>query len=328
MSGGPVPVLTAPRDVRRSRSGRDIARFAMPIVLIALVAVSAASTPSFLTFANGRAVLLNASITGIAAVGMTEMTLSGNMFSLGAGQSAMLASILFVALPGAGVPPLVAGIVAVLALVVLGLLQAFVVAAGLNPVVTTLATGTIVLGVVTVATGGGVIATPDSVGWLATGALFGVSLPVYVFVIATLLTWFVHDRTIAGRHIVLLGANRAAAITSGLSARGITIVAFTIMSIAFAVAGILSAAELGQVTSNNLSTLTVDSVAAVLVGGTAIQGGQGSPVRTAAGAIIIVVLQNVMVLHGLSSGIRSFGEGVLALGIVLVLHVARKAQVR
>jgi ribose transport system permease protein len=307
---------------------RAVARYALPIVLIAVVAGSAISTPSFLTFDNARGVLLNASITGIAAVGMTAMTLSGNMFSLAAGQSSMLASILFVALPAGGVPPVLAGVIALIALVILGLLQAVVVAAGLNPVVTTLAAGTIVLGVVTVVSGGAVIAAPGSVAWLATASFLGLPLPVYAFIVFTAVAWFLHDRTTAGRRVVLLGSSREAASTSGLNTRRITIWAFTIMSIGFAAAGILSASELGQVTANNLSNLTVDAVAAVLVGGTAIQGGEGSPLRTAVGGVIIVILQNVMVLHGLSSGIRILCEGVLVLAVVLLLHVARRAAAR
>jgi ribose transport system permease protein len=322
--------MSAPITVRASYPAgswgwRVVARYALPIVLIAVVAVSAISTPSFLTFDNARGVLLNASITGIAAVGMTAMTLSGNMFSLAAGQSCMLASILFVALPAGGVPPVLAGVIALIALVILGLLQAVVVAAGLNPVVTTLAAGTIVLGIVTVVSGGAVIAAPDSVAWLATASLLGLPLPVYAFIVFTAIAWFLHDRTTAGRRVVLLGSSREAARTSGLNTRRITIWAFTIMSIGFAVAGILSASELGQVTANNLSNLTVDAVAAVLVGGTAIQGGEGSPLRTAIGGVIIVILQNVMVLHGLSSGIRILSEGVLVLAVVLLLHVARRA---
>jgi ribose transport system permease protein len=324
----PTASITTPTGRIGSPVARAVARFALPLVLVVLVVGAAISTPVFLTFDNIRGVLLNASITGIAAVGMTAMTLSGNMFSLGAGSSTMLASMLFVALPFVGIPPIVAGIVAVLVLVALGVLQALAVAAGLNPVVTTLATGTIVLGAVTVASGGAVIPAPAEVGWLATASFLGIPLPVYVFVVVTAVAWFLHDRTTIGRRIVLLGANRAAARTSGLAVRRLTVWAFVIMSIGFAIAGILSAAELGQVTANNLSTLTVDAVAAVLVGGTAIQGGEGSPLRTAVGGLIIVILQNVMLLHGLPHGVRSLGVGALALVIVIVLHLARRAAAR
>lgn len=323
-----VPAVSGARVTSSSPAWRIVARFALPMIVVALVIASAASTPEFLTFANIRGVLLNASITGIAAVGMTAMTLSGNMFSLAAGQSTMLGSMLFVALPGAGVPPALAAAVALVVLLLLGLVQAVVVAAGLNPVVTTLALGTIVLGVVTVATNGAVVPTPDSVSWLATASLLGVPLPVFAFIGFTGIAWLIHDYTTTGRRIVLLGANREAAKTSGLSTRRITIWAFAIMSVGFALAGILSASELGQVTATNLSSLTVDAVAAVLVGGTAIQGGQGSPIRTAIGGVIIVILQNVMILHGLVSGVRILGEGVLALAIVVLLHIARRAALR
>ena len=97
------------------------------------------------------------------------------------------------------------------------------------------------------------------------------------------------------------------------------------MSLGIAIAGILSAAQFGQAASKDFGSLSIDAVAAVLVGGTAIQGGDGSPIRSAIGALIIVILGNIMLLQGLSTGMRTVFVGTLVAIVVCVLHMLRKA---
>lgn len=320
-----IPTLTE----RRRSTIRRIASWSMPILFVVLIIVATASTPQFLTFGNIRAILLNTAVTGIVAVGMTPVTLSGNFFSLAAGQSTVLATIVFLQLASANVPLALAMLGAVLVLVAVGIAQALVVAAGLNPVITTLASGTIIYGLLTWFTNGAVVTAQNAdIGWIATGSLFELPLPIYVFVVFTAIVWFFTDRTTAGRRLVLLGSNKDTARASGISARTATIWAFVSMSVGMALAGIVSAGELGQATSNDLSNLTIDTVAAVLIGGTSIQGGEGSPVRSALGALIVVILSNVMLLHDLPTGVRTTGEGILAVIVVSVLHLMRKVASR
>ncbi|MEV5010798.1 ABC transporter permease [Streptomyces sp. NPDC055692] len=314
----------------RGATAADAAvRFTLPIMVIAVVLVATVSTSGFLTLDNLRAILINTSIVGIAAVAMTPVTLSGNFFSLGVSQSTMLSAVIFLLLVGQGWTPALAIIAALLSLIIVGIVQGALVSTGLNPIVTTLAAGSVIYGLVTLASGGAVITAKGAhISGLAQGKLLGLPLPVYVFIVYTLVTWFVVDRTTVGRRIILVGTNRAAAATSGISARWITVWAFVSLSIGVGVAGVLSAAQLGQITSNDLSTLTIDAVAAILVGGTSVAGGEGSPVRTAFGALIIVILSNVMLLHGFSTGIRAAGEGVLVVAVVCLLHVLRRKVAR
>jgi ribose/xylose/arabinose/galactoside ABC-type transport system permease subunit len=72
----------------------------------------------------------------------------------------------------------------------------------------------------------------------------------------------------------------------------------------------------------------MDIVAAVLVGGAAIAGGEASPVRSALGALLLVVLGNVMLLQGFAPGVRVFGVGVVTVVLVVALHLLRKAGAR
>jgi ribose/xylose/arabinose/galactoside ABC-type transport system permease subunit len=298
-----------------------ISTWALPILLLVIVILAALTTPRFLSFDNIRAILINTSIVGIVAVGMTPVTLSGNFFSLGATQSTVLAAVLFLSVGN------------VTGSVLLGALAAAVVlclvAAGLNPIITTLAVGTVIFGLVTLFTGGQVIVPEGiNISWLALSNFLGLPLPVYIFVVYLLINWLIMEYTVVGRRILLMGANRRTALNSGISVRRTTTWAYLFMSIGIAIAGILSAAQLRQIQSNDLSTLTMDVIAAVLVGGSAIAGGEGSPLRSALGALLIVVLSNVMLLLGLPTGVRLLGVGLLVVIVVSVLHVLRKVTAR
>jgi ribose/xylose/arabinose/galactoside ABC-type transport system permease subunit len=257
---------------------------------------------------------------------MTPITLSGNFISLGTQQSAMAGTVTFLALVGTGWPPALAILVVLVALVLVGVLQGVVVAAGLNPVITTLAAGAIIFGIVADATNGKVVRVGDHpVSW-GNAIIAGVPLEVLVFVLFTLAVGVFMARTVAGREMTLAGANKDTAEVSGISSRQVTVGAFVIFSIGLAVAGVLTGAGYGQATIQSLSTLTIDALAAILVGGTAIAGGFGSPWRSAAGAVLIAVISNVMVLNDFSTGGRLAVQGAVVVVVVVVLEFLRRRR--
>ncbi|HEY8584167.1 MAG TPA: ABC transporter permease [Capillimicrobium sp.] len=324
-------VSTSGAVTARAPQGPDARRQRLPTaivfaVLVAAVIVAVAVTPNFLSVDNVRAILRNASIVGIVAVAMTPITLSGNFISLGTQQSAMAGAVVFVALVGGGWPPVAAILVVIAALVIVGIVQGVVVAAGLNPVITTLAAGAIIFGVVADATNGEIVRLGDNpVSW-GNSTIAGVPLEVLVFALFTIAVGLFMTRTVAGRQMLLTGDNKDTAATSGISFRRVTVGAFIIFSIGLAIAGILSGAGFGQATIQSFNTLTIDALAAILVGGTAITGGYGSPWRSAAGALLIAVIANVMVLNDFSTGGRLAVQGGIVVVVVILLEVLRRRR--
>lgn len=298
------------------------------IIGLATVAIIVAMiiTPSFLTVDNIRAILRNASIVGIVAVAMTPMTLSGNFVSLAISQSAMLAMVCFVALVGDGWPQPLAMLVVVAGLIVVGVLQGIVVATGLNPIITTLAAGAIIFGVVTEITGAGIVRAGDYLVSWGSGTVVGIPIQVLIFLIFTIVVSLLMSRTVTGRETMLLGANRATARISGISVTRVTILAFAIFSVGLAIAGILNGAAFNQATSRSFTNLTIDVIAALLVGGTAIQGGQGSPLRSAGGALLIAVISSMMVLNDFSTGGRLAVQGGVVVAVVVLLDQLRRRR--
>lgn len=296
------------------------------LVILAAIVVAIAVTPNLMTVANIKAILRNASLVGIVAVAMTPMTLSGNFVSLGAQQSAMAAAIAFIALVENGLAQPVAMLAVIATLIVIGAAQGLIVAAGLNPVITTLAAGAVIYGVVAEWTGGLVVSVgthPVSWGDLQ---VVGIPIEVLVFAVVSAAVTVLISKTVIGRQTTLTGANRATAELSGIRFGRVTMFVFAVFSVGAAIAGILYGAAFGEANITSFGTLTVDAVAAVLVGGTAIQGGQGSPLRSAGGALLIALISNIMLLNDFTTGGRLLVQGAVVVGFVVLFQLLRRTR--
>lgn len=166
--------IPASGEIPRRRTAM-LTRIAIPGLVVMVLAVASGTIPGFGAADNIRAILLNASVVGILAVGMTPITLSGNFVSLAGQQQTVLAAIVFLSLLQGGVSITVAVLVVVVMSTVIGALQGIIVAAGLNPVVTTLAAGAVILGLMTMISGGQLVTAPGTdLSWLVSRGPFGV----------------------------------------------------------------------------------------------------------------------------------------------------------
>ena len=315
---------------RTSKAGGSalaVVRLGLPlIVIVAALVIAGVFTPGFFTVANARAILTNSALIGIVAVAMTPMLLSGNFVSLATQQSAMAGMVLFVALVGGGLNWVFAAVAVLVLLVMINLLQAWVIGLGLNPIITTLAAGAVIFGAVSITTGGGIVRMGEfSVPWGDTDPL-GIPLEVYFFVIFTAVVGVISAKTVMGRQVVLLGANRDTARVSGISKALVTAFAFLVFAFGLTIVAILSGAAFGEATVNSFDGLTISAIAAMLVGGSAIQGGSGSPVNSAFGAVFIAIAGNLMTLNALSTGQRLFVEGLIVILAVLAIQLIRNRR--
>jgi len=311
------------------KASNTVRNWALPILIVLVFIIASVTVPQFFQFETIRAILLATSITGIIAVGMTAITLSGNLFSLGVTASAVFSGVVYIWVGQATGSMYVAALVAIIAAVVIGIAQGFIVGLGLNTVIVTLAAGSIIYGVTAILTKGEVVqAKGTSLEGFATFQIMGIPLPIYIFVLFTAVSWFLTEHTLIGRNIHLLGANENTARNSGISRMRTTIWAFVSFSLGIGIAAVLQASQMHQIQADNLPGLTMDVVAAVLVGGTAVAGGEGSPVKSAIGALFIATITQIMVLVGIPQGPRYFVLGVVVLALVIVLHLLRKAGTR
>jgi len=292
-----------------------------------LVLIGGATTPGFLTLDNLLIVIRAASITGIIALGMSYITISGNLFALSAEELSVLSACVFAWLLREHYD-LAAGLVLTLVFAgSAGGIQGAIIARGADPIITTLAFGALFRGLASlVSNNKNILLETDAAQWLGTGRPLGIPTQSWIFVILTIAAWFVLQRTRFGRQLLLIGANRQAAMATGFRVGQASIVALTLFGLCCGLAGISAASQFGLAVANLFTGLNVDVIAAVLVGGIALRGGQGTPLQAALGAIFIALLQNYMLLHSFTSGQRMLAAGCLVAAATLGFHVIQRRR--
>ncbi|MFN8456916.1 MAG: ABC transporter permease [Anaerolineae bacterium] len=298
---------------------------AMGGIMGLVLLIGGLTTPNYLSAENLIAILQASAITGIAAIGMTFITLSGNFVSLSVSQTAVMAATIFAAAMQFGWGTALAFVAVMLACILVGGLQGSIVALGLNPIVTTLGAGAAIIGLTQVITDNKTIQVGTiAADWIGRSMVLGVPSQTWFFVILVVVLSVVLHRTRFGRETVLIGANRATARSSGINV-GLTIITtFVLSAMVAGLVGIIVVTKVAQAKTTMFDSLGIETIAAVLVGGTSIQGGDGSIIRTAFGAVLISLVTNLMLLQDLQFGVRMTITGLIVVAAVLSFHKLRE----
>jgi ribose/xylose/arabinose/galactoside ABC-type transport system permease subunit len=301
--------------------GRLSGPFALGLaVALLLFGALAVTTPRLLTFDNARAILASAALVGITAVGATLVMIAGSGVSLAASQTATVVAMFFLATQQWGL--WVAVPVALGSGIVLTALQGAVVGFwNANPIVLTIGTGFAIGGVTTWFSGGTPV-YPEAHPYVVLNSTpLGLPLAVYVLLAAAVFAQWLLRRTTAGRQMYLVGENRGAARAAGLPVGRVTVIAWAFFGACIALTGIFLASFNTQATATLGGTLSLDAIAAVLVGGTLITGGRGSAAQTLGGAVLIALISDVLLLRGFSTGAQMLVKGILVLAVVVGVHL-------
>ena len=303
---------------RSAHQGRDWIRASVPLVtLIVLSTIAALATQRFLSPLNIGNLLLQSSIIGVIAVGMTFVIVGGG-FDLSVGSTVALSGcVMAQTMLSWGVA---AGVGAGLATgAVVGLVNGlFVGFLHVNPFITTLGTMVLVRGLVFLVTGGAPIDDlPASFLAFGSGRWLGVHVLVWSLIVIVASLSFVMRMTPYGRWVYATGGGRDAAYLSGVPIRAVIVSTYVWSGLLAGVGGIMLAARLqsGQPTAGELYELT--AISAVILGGASLHGGEGRIWRSMVGVFIIVVLGNGLNLLG----VDSYWQRV-AIGVVILIAAA------
>jgi len=290
-------------------------------VMTAFATIAGFSNPTFTTVDNLFVVIRAASMTGIVAIAMSFLTISGNLFALSASSLGALIAVVFAVTTSSFGFPI--GLALTFGVAVLcGLAQGITVAGFGNPIIATLAFGTVFRGFAAYLSGNSIVRIDSPAAlWLGTARPFGVPTQSWIFMLCALVCWAIIRHTKLGRQTILCGSNPHAARASGLNLAFVTSSAFVFMSVGTAIMAILNVAQFSQAKADLFWGYDFDYIAAVLVGGIALSGGKGSPMQAALGAILIALLQNYMLLNGFSSGLRMTIVGALVVAAISVFHI-------
>jgi ribose transport system permease protein len=290
------------------------------ISLIALCILTALLTPRFLSPLNLTNILVQSSIMAVIAMGMTFVIVGGG-FDLSVGSTAALAGCIasMVMLQAGITAGVLAGIVAGGAVgLVNGLVIAFL---DVNPFITTLGTMVLVRGVVFLITAGASISgdfgLPSAFVAFGTERFLGIHLLVWVPALLLAILSFVMSATPYGRHVYATGGGREAAYLSGIPVRRVIASTYAWCGTLAGIAGVMLAARLqsGQPTSGEFYELT--AIAAVVLGGASLHGGEGTLYKSVIGVFIMIVLGNALNLLN----VDSYWQRV-AIGIVIIAAAA------
>lgn len=187
----------------------------------------------------------------------------------------------------------------------------------LVPFIATLSTSFVVEGAVMVITKGWAIPkVPDKIHWIGKGTVGPLPVPMLITLICAALISFLLTRTYIGRHIFAMGGNEEAATLVGINVKRLKTLLYSISGSLSAMAGVMMVARLASGQPTIGSTWVMPSFTAPVLGGTAMSGGVGSTLGTLLGAIIMSVIQNGIVMTGLSV----YWESVV-IGVTLILAI-------
>jgi ribose transport system permease protein len=294
-------------------------RFGTLIGLVILCAVLWALTPHFLTVSNLLNIAQQTSINAIVAVGMTFVIISGGI-DLSVGSIVALSGVVLGTLLHEGQPVAIAIPAALLIGVAAGLLNGALISFGrLPPFIATLGMMSVARGAALVFTEGRPVSGFDeSFRWLATGSVGPIPAPVIVMVLVYAVAHIVLTRTTFGRYVYAIGGNEEATRLSGVAVRFHKTAIYCVAGLMSAVAAIVLTARLNSAQPIAGMMYELDAIAATVIGGTSLMGGEGSLGGTLVGALIMGVLRNGLNLLGVSSFVQQIVIGAVIVGAVLV----------
>ncbi len=321
LAKGDTTPTAEPPDKRRLPGVPDLLLALAAVVLLVFLF----RTDGFFTRTSLVALLSTSAITGIIAIGMTVIALSGNVLSFALGVTASVTTLVCLATLRHG--PVVAIVLSLLVGAAIFAVQGLLVGAfGTNPVIIAVGSLAAISGAAIEITGGASVQpSGDGTDWL-NGKAFGIPVVFVIFFLLAVVGQAVLSGTTFGRRLMLVGSNRSAAEAAGQPVSRVILLTYMAAGACAAITGVLLAARYGATGFSQSQGGGVqydyDAIAAVLVGGTSLRGGRGAIWRTVLGVILVEALSNALLLHGFSTQTRQLTNGVIV-AVALVLSDLR-----
>jgi len=326
------PLESAPAAAHRSAAAEGWLvrlRSLGPVIGLVLLCIAGALLNSdFASLDNAMNVLTRTAFIGIIAVGMCFVIISGGIDLSVGSMAALIAGsvIMFINLAGAQlVSPLLAVVLGALLAVVLGaafgLVHGLLITKGrIEPFIVTLGTLGIFRAYLTYFADGGAITLDNALADLYSpvyyASLFGVPVPVWVFLIVALIGGVVLNRTAFGRYVQAIGSNEQVARYAAVDVDRVKILTYVLLGVCVGIATLLYVPRLGSASPTTGLLWELEAIAAVIVGGTALKGGAGSITGTVIGAVLLSVISNILNLTSIISVyLNAAVQGFVIIGV-------------
>lgn len=308
-----------------ARSGRirsQMFELAMVAFILLMIVVFAALEPQFISLANISNVLTQSSYLVLLACAQAVVILVRG-FDLSLGGTVSLVSLTSaLAMTATGTLPIPAGIlVGLFTGLCVGIFNGLCVAwLKINPFIVTLATMNILLAISSTITGGfPVTGLPDAFSDVfSTATPLGVPVPVLIAALLVLVLHVMLKRTRFGRSMFLVGSNPEAAYVAGISSRRVLLWSYALCSVLIAIGAILMTARTGSGEPNLGGALTLQTIAAAVIGGMSLRGGEGSMAAPVLGGLFVTILSNGMNLIRVDGFLQDVTLGILIVAVLVL----------
>lgn len=288
------------------------------IFYLILIAVFSVLSPYFLTLRNMLQIGGNVAYIGLMAAAGTPLIIAGGL-DLSVAAIAGLTGVVISMLHGMGFPIWIGVLLAIVVAAAIGAVNGlFTTRLRLNPLIVTLGMMSIISGIALVLTGG--LTRPLMVpgfNWVGSGRVIGIPIPFIIMMVTFVGLWIVMTKMRFGRYIYAAGGNAEASRLIGIPLERTVITLYVISAISGAVAGTILGAMLGAAGPTAAGSQLLTVIAAIILGGTSLNGGRGSVWGTLLAVLILGTLNNGLTLLNVSS----FWQDVTR-GVVLMLAVS------
>lgn len=285
--------------------------------VIIIIAVLSTLSKDFLSFSSIMNILRQSTILVVLSLGITYVLLTGGI-DLSVGGVMALVGCLTAQLLSQNVPIPVATVIGLLVGIVMGIGNGFLVGiVGIPPFVATYGMMWIAEGLAHILMQGRIIfGLPGAFRWIGAGYLWQIPAPVVIALVLTVIFHIILNKTVFGRNIFVLGSNRNAAHYAGIRTKRLLVQMYAISGLTAAIAGMIMTARLNAAEAGMGGPFSMQSIAAVVIGGTSLLGGEGGIGGSVVGALILTVIVYGLNLLGVSSLAHS-----LITGLVIIIAV-------
>lgn len=282
------------------------------IALVVMIIVFTVLKSSYLSKANVLNILISCSVVGLVAIGETFLMIAGQI-DMSSGSISAFSGVLIAVLLKKGCPMIPAILLTLGIGVVIGLVNAFLVTQlNISFFIATLATQSIFRGLAYIICGGKSIAVTNAV-FLKIGAtrIFGISLPIYIFLILILIFGIILSRTRFGRSIYMVGGNNNAARLAGIQSKKVVTILFVVSALMAAMGGMILASRMNSGQPSASDGLEFDAVTGCVLGGVAMSGGIGDMTGAVIGLFIMQGFANGLSVLNVQSFWQKVAKGLL-----------------
>lgn len=317
MSGMGAALARSAGNRRRALSQSQRAKAALLAVILLIVIIAASGSSVFLTWSNIQNILIQSSVLGVLAFGMTMLMVSGGI-DLSVGSSVSLSGIVMGTLMAKGWSVAAAVFIGITVAIVVGAIVGVLAAnTRTHPFIVTLGMSTLVQGVALLVSQNPIVALPSGFTTLLDGHVLGLAPMVLAFIVVGLFVHGVLSGTVFGRWLYGIGSSDNAARLAGIRIGAVKVAVYSLNGLLVGLAALLLTVQLSSAQPQQGQGLELSAIAAVAVGGTPLAGGRGDVIGTFLGVLLLGLIGNALNLLSIANQWQYVLEGLVIIVAVM-----------